>query len=79
MRIVGFEVTQYSIGSGGSLSSDTLHLQEPIYLKKGGKIVDIGDGVKFSYSIKTTNDETTTWANRMDHYYSIGKFDVHMR
>ncbi len=79
MRIVGFEVTQYSIGSGGSISSDTLHLQEPFYLKKGGKIVDIGDGVQFSYSIKTTNDETTTWANRMDHYYSIGKFDVHMR
>ena len=25
------------------------------------------------------NDDTTTWANRMDHYYQIGKYDVHMK
>ena len=34
-------------------------------------------GIIFSYEIKTINDETTTWANRMDHYYAIGKYDVH--
>ena len=33
----------------------------------------------FSYSVKTVNDETTTWATRMDHYYAIGKYDVHMK
>ena len=25
------------------------------------------------------NDDTTTWASRLDHYYSIGKYDVHMK
>lgn len=37
------------------------------------------EGIMFSYSIKTVNDETTTWANRMDHYIAIGKYDVHMK
>ena len=40
---------------------------------------DLSNGVFFSYSITTLNDETTTWATRMDHYFTIGKFDVHMR
>ena len=35
------------------------------------------EGILFSYSIKTVSDPDTTWMNRMDHYYQIGKFEVH--
>ena len=37
------------------------------------------EGLIFSYSIKTVNDEMTEWSHRMDHYYMIGKYDVHMK
>ena len=39
----------------------------------------MSEGLIFSYSIKTVNDDTTEWASRMDHYYAIGKYDVHMK
>jgi len=79
LRIVGFEVEPKSIKLGGSLVVDSLDQQEPQWLKRHGKTVDLEDGILFSYSIRTVNDETTTWASRMDHYYSFGREDVHMR
>ena len=42
-------------------------------------MIDGSKGILFSYSIKTVNDESTKWASRLDHYYSIGKYDVHMK
>ena len=38
------------------------------YLYKDGREIKHDQGLLFSYSITTVNDDTTTWANRMDHY-----------
>ena len=42
-------------------------------------MTDVSDGIYFSCSWKTVNDASTTWAHRFDHYYEIGKYDVHMK
>ena len=77
LRIVGFEIEQRSIARGASLDSEAAPLQ---YLRyANGTIADGSKGMLFSYSIKTVNDDSTTWASRLDHYYAIGKYDVHMK
>ena len=80
VRIVGLEVTPRSIKAGSSLDAGRIESQPQEILKfSNGDLADITSGITFSYSIKTINDETTTWASRMDHYYAIGKYDVHMK
>ena len=37
------------------------------------------DGIIFSYSMKTVLNDETEWSHRMDHYFAIGKYDVHMK
>lgn len=80
VRIVGFEVEQHSIATGSSLDPQFLHRQPKQYLRTStGKLTDISEGILFSYSWKTVNDESTTWKHRLDHYYEMGKYDVHMK
>ena len=40
---------------------------------------DVAEGIYFSYSWETINDESTTWAHRFDQYYEVGRYDVHMK
>ena len=80
VRIVGFEVEQKSVqaGYGKSLSNVNLADAPPQIIRyRNGTYADITRGIIFSYEIRTVNDDTTTWASRMDHYYQIGKYDVH--
>ena len=79
VRIVGFEVQPYSIAAGYPLDIETLHLQPPQVMKRGYNMTDVSEGIIFSYSWKTVNDETTTWAHRFDQYFEVGKYDVHMK
>ncbi len=74
VRIVGFEILPRSIANGSSLSPETIDKQPPQLLSKGAVYEKLDEGILFSYSIKTVQDPKTTWASRMDHYYSIGKF-----
>lgn len=32
----------------------------------------------FSYKIKNVDDNTTFWANRMEHYFKIGRENIHL-
>ena len=41
------------------------------------QILRPGEPIVFSYSVYTMNDESTTWAHRMDHYWRIGNAKVH--
>ena len=70
VRIVGFEVQPFSIKAGSSLDYETLHLQPKQVMEtiRGVKQSpsDISDGIYFSYSWHTVNDQTTTWAHRFD-------------
>lgn len=81
LRIVGFEVLPMSIDFESPLDPETIQEQPMQYLLRSGapNYEDISHGILFSYSFTTVNDESTTWATRMDHYYAIGKYDVHMR
>ena len=80
MRIVGLEVEQRSIANGESLYKGGSKKASEQYVKlANGQYEDMGDGLLFSYSIKTVNDESMEWSHRMDHYFAIGKYDVHMK
>ena len=79
VRIVGFEVEPMSIAKGSPLDLETLRDQPKQYLRKDGVPTDVSEGVVFSYSWTTINDESTTWAHRFDQYYEIGKYDVHVK
>lgn len=78
LRIVGFEVEPKSIRSE-DIGIENLDDARPQYIRTNwSEYPVIKDGILFSYSIKTVMDETTTWQSRMDHYYAIGKHDVHL-
>lgn len=70
-RIVGFEVEPMSIGEGNNRmlydpdKSDGLQYLKP------------GEDLRFSYRIRTVNDERTTWAMRLDHYVKQDSNKVH--
>lgn len=81
LRIVGFEVEQKSIQSGSPVSTKSIRDRQPKqYIKlANGEYDEMEEGLTFSYSIKTVNDEATEWSHRLDHYYAVGKYDVHMK
>ena len=80
LRIVGFEIHQRSVRNGSSLNeSDIKYAPEQYLQRSNGDYDPMEEGILFSYSIKTINDESTEWSHRMDHYFAIGKYDVHMK
>ena len=79
VRIVGFAVTPRSIKSGSAGTGNHGSAPEQYIKLANGEYDDMDDGLIFSYTISTVNDETTDWSHRMDHYYIIGKYDVHMK
>lgn len=68
-RIVGFEIEPKSVDYRETLQYDPLDRQTKQILKAGKQF-------KFTYEIKTVNDETTFWAHRMDHYFKIGNHQI---
>ena len=79
VRIVGFAATPRSIKSGSAGTGNHGSAPEQYIKLANGQYDDMDDGLIFSYSISTVNDEATDWSHRMDHYYIIGKYDVHMK
>lgn len=76
MRVVGFEVWPKSVRKGSHLFRSALDEQPDQELN-----LDNPDGmtILFSYTLTNTNDDTTTWASRMDQYYNYGKADVWLK
>ena len=80
LRVVGFEIQQRSVKNGFLQAHENIGRAPEQYLKlANGNYEEMEEGLIFSYSIKTVNDESTEWSHRMDHYYTIGKYDVHMK
>ena len=74
-RVVGFEVHPKSIRKGSQLGRDTLDEQpdQLLYTSDGPQ------DILFTYTLRHINDDETTWATRMDHFYQMGDSDVLMK